>query len=310
MAVKFPKCAAPYIAAAVGVVLHAESFGAMQPSQRVPRPNVALQPLAQQARRLETTLSYLGQPLAPADHRLIDDALAVADEEEGVQQIQTALDKYVLAVVRINPESRVKVEEGAAKPELVEGGTRLFLVKVINHGNVRAPLSCRVRTAATCTSAPTGIPRRPSSYSPQESKERWANISLYQRPPMRPRLSGLALEYAILEVYSRDAGQRSAKISFNVGQGSQDIGFRNDVTVLFTALPARRITLRVKDEKGRPTMASFIHQRPPRPHLPAALQAPRARLFLPAADLSRRRRIGAASQRATTPSSTPAGPST
>src|SRR5690348_15530567 len=75
---------------------------------------------------------------------------------------------------------------------------------------------------------------------------------------MRKRLSGLALEYQILEVYSRDAGQRSAKISFNVGQGSQDIGFRNDVTILFNAVPARRITLRVKDEKGRPGIASFI----------------------------------------------------
>src|SRR5207244_11088769 len=34
--------------------------------------------------------------------------------------------------------------------------------------------------------------------------------------------------------------------------------FRNDVTVLFNALPARHLTLHVKDEKGRPTMASFI----------------------------------------------------
>jgi hypothetical protein len=33
------------------------------------------------------------------------------------------LDKYVLAVVEINPESRVKVEQGAAKPELIEGGS-------------------------------------------------------------------------------------------------------------------------------------------------------------------------------------------
>src|SRR5213082_2007682 len=72
------------------------------------------------------------------------------------------------------------------------------------------------------------------------------------------RLSGLALEYLILTIYSRDAGQRSAKIAFNAGQGTQDIGFRNDVTIVFTALPARRITMRVKDEKGRPAMASFL----------------------------------------------------
>ena len=57
----------------------------MQLSPRVPRPDVPLQPLAQQARRLETTLSYLGQPIASADRRLIDDALAAANEEAGVQ---------------------------------------------------------------------------------------------------------------------------------------------------------------------------------------------------------------------------------
>jgi hypothetical protein len=75
---------------------------------------------------------------------------------------------------------------------------------------------------------------------------------------MQKRLSGLALEYRILEVYSRDAGQRSAKISLNVGQGSQDIGFRNEVVILFNALPARPVTLRVRDEKGAPAMASFV----------------------------------------------------
>ena len=48
---------------------------------------------------------------------------------------------------------------------------------------------------------------------------------------MDRRLSGLGLDYRILEIYSRDSGQRSAKISFNVGQGSQDIGFRNDVLI-------------------------------------------------------------------------------
>jgi len=56
--------------------------------------------------------------------------------------------------------------------------------------------------------------------------------------PLTPTLSGLALEYRIVQLYSRDAGKREAKISFNVGQGTQDIGYRNDVDVLFTSLPA------------------------------------------------------------------------
>ena len=225
--------------------------------QHAPAP-IPLQPLAQQVRQLEEAMNYLGQPFATAELRRIHEAIANPDEAAAVRALESILDAHVLLNVDINPESRVKVEEGAAKPDLVEAGTRLFLVKVINHGNVRAPLVVQSPNSGDVYVRSNGSPAPPIQLSPQESKERWANISLYQRPPMRPRLSGLALEYAILEVYSRDAGQRSAKISFNVGQGSQDIGFRNDVTVLFTALPARRITLRVKDEKGRPTMASFI----------------------------------------------------
>src|SRR5438046_5396805 len=76
---------------------------------------------------------------------------------------------------------------------------------------------------------------------------------------MLPRLSGLAVEYQILTIYSRDPGQRSAIISFNVGQGTQDIGFRNDMTVLFTARPARRVTFLVGAENGGPGwVSSFV----------------------------------------------------
>ena len=39
-------------------------------------------------------------------------------------------------------------------------------------------------------------------------------------------MSGLALEYRIVQLYSRDPGRREAKVSFSVGQGSQDPGFR------------------------------------------------------------------------------------
>ena len=48
--------------------------------------------------------------------------------------LESILDAHVLLIVDINPESRVKVEQGTAKPELVEAGTRLFLVKVVNNG--------------------------------------------------------------------------------------------------------------------------------------------------------------------------------
>jgi hypothetical protein len=80
---------------------------------------------------------------------------------------------------------------------------------------------------------------------------------MYHDPPMAPRLSGLGIEYQVLQIYSRDRGKRSAKIAFNVGQGTQDIGFRNDILVLFNTKEARPITMRVRDEKGKPSIASF-----------------------------------------------------
>ncbi len=219
---------------------------------------VPLQPLAQQVRQLEEALNYLGQPLSPAEHRQINDAIGHSDDAAAVRELESILDRHVLVTVDINPESRVKVEQGSARPELVEGGTRLFLVKVINHGNVTAVLNVESPNSGRVYIPSNGNPKPAIELTPHDSAERWADISLYQRPPMRKRLSGLALEYQILEVYSRDRGQRSAKISFNVGQGSQDIGFRNDVMILFNALPSRPITLRIKDERAQPAMASFV----------------------------------------------------
>jgi len=222
------------------------------------QPPVPLQPLAQQVRRLEDAMNYLGQPFSTADRAAINAAIANADEGAAVADLEKILDRYALAIVDINAESRVKVEPGPAKPELVEGGTRLFLVKVINRANVTAPLRVTSPNSGNVYIQSTGNPEPKLELTPQNAADRWAEISVYDKPPMSPRLSGLALDYRILQIYSRDKGQRSAQIAFNVGQGSQDIGFRNDILVLFNALAARAIKLRVRDEKGEPAMASFV----------------------------------------------------
>src|SRR4029077_7660700 len=108
--------------------------------QHPPAP-IPLQPLAQQVRQLEEAMNYLGQPFAAAELRRIHEAIANPDEAAAVRALESILDAHVLLNVDINPESRVKVEEGAAKPDLVEAGTRLFLVKVINNGHVTAQLN-------------------------------------------------------------------------------------------------------------------------------------------------------------------------
>lgn len=231
------------------------SAGASMAQQAVAVP---LQPMAQQVRRVETALSFLGQPFSPADRKQIDDAIGNSDEAAAVEQLEKILDRHALAIVEINPESRVKVEQGQAKPELVEGGTRLFLVKVVNQANVTAPLAVESPNSGNVYIKSTGSPEPPLKLTPADAKNKWADISLYQKPPMPKRLSGLPLEYCILAIESRDRGQREADIGFNVGQGTQDIGYRNAIPVVFTALPAHSIKIHVADENGKPAVASFV----------------------------------------------------
>src|SRR5262245_30596214 len=230
-------------------------------AQEMPRgsqASIAMQPFAQHVRRLETAMRYLGQPFPAPDLMAINDAIGAADESDGVARAQQVLDKHVLVKVTINPESRVQVDAGAARPDLVQGGARLFLVTVVNQAGVTAPIAVKSPNTGNVYMTSRGSPEPQMVLTDEDVNERWADISIYDKSPMRPRLSGLGVEYAILQIYSRDAGQRSAILGFNVGQGTQDIGFRNDIDILFTAAPSFPLRVRVQDEKGQPTTASFL----------------------------------------------------
>src|SRR5207248_5475049 len=138
--------------------------------------------------------------------------IAVTEDPEGGQRIQTALDKYVLAVVRINPESRLSAEQGSAKPELVEGGTRLSLVKVLNEAGVTAPVRVESPNSGNVFIVSDSSPAPAAALTTRDVRERWASIPLYDKRPMARRLSGLAVEYVIVEIFSRDSGQRAAQL--------------------------------------------------------------------------------------------------
>ena len=219
--------------------------------------DVLLQPLALQVSRLGNALKFLGQPLSDEKKRQLAEAIGNGDESAAARGIEAALDPLVLAVVDINAESRVKVQHGAAEPELVQGGARFFLVKVLNRAHITSRLVVDSKNSLPIFVRSNGSPTPPVELTATDVRDRWAEISIYGKPPMEERLSGVGLEYLILEVYSRDSGQRAAEISFNVGQGSQDIGFRNDILVVFHALPSHTIKLHVLDENYQPTMASF-----------------------------------------------------
>jgi hypothetical protein len=221
---------------------------------------VPLQPFTDQVRQIETILHYLGQPLLSADEKGINDAISNPNEGDAVAELESALDKYTLAIVEINAESRVGVQRGLAAADLIQDGTRLFLVKIVNRAGVTAPLAVESPNSGPVYKSDFETAWHPPTHglTAADIRERWAEISLYDKVPFAQRLSGLQLEYRLLVIYSRDAGRRSAKLSFNVGQGTQDVGFLNEITILFNITAAHSIKLHVLDENGQPTMASFI----------------------------------------------------
>jgi hypothetical protein len=227
---------------------------------------VEAQPFVAQARRLVEAMEYLGEPFSAEDRRAIERAAEDEDAARGVAAMQAVLDRRVLLRVDISPESRVKVSRGRAEATLVEAGWRSFLVKVINEAGVTAQLRAESPQALPVyargeSDIPGGFSINPvptQQITPRQVADRWLELSMFDRPPLASRLSGLRVEYRVIQLYSRDPGRREALLAVNVGQGSQDIGFRNDVPVLFNCLPSYDVSLRVLDHDGRPTVASFV----------------------------------------------------
>src|SRR5262245_66193056 len=77
---------------------------------------VELQPLTAQVRRLIEAMDYLGAPIKQADREALERAGNETDAAIARRSVQEALDKYCLFDIHINPESRVRVTQGAAKP--------------------------------------------------------------------------------------------------------------------------------------------------------------------------------------------------
>jgi hypothetical protein len=209
--------------------------------------DVDLQPLSAQARRVVEAMDMVGSPLPPSDRNELADASRSTDGQAGIARIKTVLDKYCLVTISINPESRVKVARGAAPARLVEQGWRTFLIRVDNEAGVTGEL--RVGSPNNGMLARSNAAVIPN---------RWLDLAPVTAQPMTPRLSGLACEYRVLSVYSRDSGQREGKLVFDVGQGTQDLGFRSEIDILFTADKAADVKLHIADENGKPTIASLI----------------------------------------------------
>jgi len=219
---------------------------------------VELQPLRAQAKRVAEALEAAGAPLSETQQAQLDAALTKTDPAEGAKAIQEIFDPLCLVGININPESRVKVQVGPANKELVQQEWRIFLAKVHNEAGVTAALRVSSPHAEPIHKRSRGAAEPKVDIRPSDVQNRWLDVSTYDRQPLTPNLSGLKVEYRLIELYSRDAGKREAKLSFDVGQGTQDLGFRNEVNILFQCRRAVAVRLQVLDDDGTPTTGQFV----------------------------------------------------
>ncbi|HEV2392929.1 MAG TPA: hypothetical protein VG146_11280 [Verrucomicrobiae bacterium] len=210
---------------------------------------VEAQPLVAQVHRVEEALSLLGAPLLEAEREAIEKAASDPDAQKTLAGIQAVLDVHCLAAVVINAEMRVKVVQGPAAPALVEKGWRTFLIKVQNDAGATAPLRVVSPNALSVHDSPgerTASDRYYGQAKPRlPANQLWLDLESFDKQPLQKSLSGLGLEYRVVSLYSRDSGRREAKLAFDVGQGAQDLGFRNELDVLFQCAPAHRLRFHV-----------------------------------------------------------------
>ena len=254
--------------------LHAEALNRGPGSGALARVVVEGQPLGANIERLLDALDSLGAPVAAALRR----DLVAAAKGRDADRLQQLLDDRVLVVVHINPETRVKVDRGPAAAVLQQAGYSPVILKILNESRGTPRLRIGSPQAGPVYAGMTRLAgERMQQQHLRENEnverrgDRFLDLEMFTSPPMTATLSGLDVEYALALIYSSEAGRREATIAFDVGQGTQDLGFRAEVPVLFTVKPAVPVKLRIRDVDGTPTMArlQFVddqgHVYPPQP---------------------------------------------
>ncbi len=261
-----------------------ESARAEQQSAPTPIAGAETQPLAAQVRRVILAMDAIGAPLANRDVDALEAAMTAPEAHAG-ELIQAVLDAYCLVVITINPEMRVSVAAGPTRRELLEAGWRSFLVKVYNQAGTTARLQAvspngqsafsylpprdkrgpgRHHNVPNIVDPPDYVNASDRAYEADRDAERtgvadrWLDLEMHNSAPLMPTLSGAVLEYRILSLYSRDVGPREATLAFDVGQGTQDLGFRAEIALLFECRAAQTVRLRVREAGGARAFASFV----------------------------------------------------
>lgn len=174
-------------------------------------------PFRDHCRQLLRALDKSDSPLSAKTVRELTTLLEHNSDDSAA--VQKLLDAHCLIAVNINAESRVKAARGPAVVPLRQDRPTLVLVKIHNDGGV---------THALRLDGPELV------RGDKRDAGRWLDAVLVTESPLAPELTGRRLEYRLLRLTPHQSGKREATFQFDVGQGTQDLGFRAEVPILFS----------------------------------------------------------------------------
>lgn len=162
------------------------------------------QPLLVQVQRLSEALDYIGNPLSAQAKSALDNLKQETDAGLIAKQVQDVLDPLCLAAVEVG-NGKLAATARPGEQEIVENGWRSFLVKVSNRDGLTSRLHVESPNA------------RSMPHAKQEDVEsRWLSLSMFDGRPLSANLSGLELEYRIIQLYCRDQGKKTATLEFAI----------------------------------------------------------------------------------------------
>lgn len=147
--------------------------------------------------------------------KLLDDR----KPKQAIEKMQKLLNPHCLLGVHINPESRVKAHRGPANAQLKVNTPAFFLVRIHNEGGVKAKLAVQ------------GDALRVKGQKPKDGQ--WLEASIVHIEGLPKTLTGHRLQYALLRLNAHEVGKREVTLQMDAGQGTQDLGFRAEVPILF-----------------------------------------------------------------------------
>jgi len=188
-------------------------------------PAVDPQPYFAGVNRAVGALAGLGAPLAPADAERIA-ALSLRGDRAAVGEAEGILGRYTLASLALRPDGSVDLVPGGAERTLVEQGWRMFLVRVENlagstdgfeviQGGFRTPGRMQEgNSVAQRSTLMDTLNKGPLI------EKMWLMTQLHGTTPIVRygieipviALSGIPLEYHVVQLFSQDRGPRTAAL--------------------------------------------------------------------------------------------------